>query len=356
MERESKVESIQLGRGLAASIVAVSHIAFGYADHIGPGLGVANCVALPAQAAVCLFFIISGYVMVISSHRLYGKDNALRVFLIRRAVRILPSWWIASVSLACVFLWLDLSFDAREFVLSLVLIPYDTAGFAGRPSFLLWPGWTLFYEMVFYLLFGLALGFGRTAAIATASAAILALVLCGAILNPAAAWVVSLTRPVFLLFLVGMFLAIFRENGRALPWVARWTLVAAGAAASIFVTEPEGAAGLGFDYLVWAGLPAACFAAALLGGSLKVPCFLIMDRFGDTSFALYILHVPLAHIWINIFPLQFGAWPFLLSAIVFVLGVSYAFFMLLERSLTRKLNLVLGARTPNDRQLERTSV
>ena len=84
-----KVESVQLLRAVAAGVVAIAHGAFAFADGVGSGLGVPNIGAYPAQIGVALFFIVSGYVMVVSSRNLFGRTGATRTFWTRRAVRIL---------------------------------------------------------------------------------------------------------------------------------------------------------------------------------------------------------------------------------------------------------------------------
>jgi peptidoglycan/LPS O-acetylase OafA/YrhL len=101
---------------------------------------------------------------------------------------------------------------------------------------------------------------------------------------------------------------------------------------------------LGFDYLLWAGVPAVLMAVALLGGPLRLPFFPVIDRLGNASYALYLLHVPLAHAWINLFPLRLGAWPFLISLSLLVYGASLFAHFYLERPALHWLNRRLSRR------------
>lgn len=355
IQRTRRVEAIQLLRGLAAATVAIGHLTFAFADHIGPGLGVPRGNGLAGQAAVCVFFVISGYVMVVSTRGLAGTPGAVRLFWIRRCVRILPSWWIASVLLGLVFLWLGRSIEPRAFVLSLLLWPHAAEGFAGRPVLFLWPGWTLFYEMAFYFLFGLALATARVRVALIVASAIGALVIGGLAFDPEMPALFSVTRPVLLLFLAGVLLATWRERGHHLGPALRWLCLAAALGAVVAI-PPAGSDALGFDYLAWAGLPAVLVCLAAFGGPLRLPLFALVDRFGDISFAVYLLHVPIAHLWIDLFPLRLGAWAFLLSATSVVFAVSLAFFLFVEAPLTRSLNRALGGRAGSDARLERTGV
>jgi exopolysaccharide production protein ExoZ len=93
---DPKILSIQLLRGLAAGTVALAHLAYAYADHVGPGLGLPASDGQAAQAAVALFFLISGYIMVVSSAPLFGAAGAARRFWLRRAIRIAPPYWLAT--------------------------------------------------------------------------------------------------------------------------------------------------------------------------------------------------------------------------------------------------------------------
>ena len=45
---------------------------------------------------VDLFFVISGFVMVYASEALFGQPGASRKFVIRRLIRIVPLYWIAT--------------------------------------------------------------------------------------------------------------------------------------------------------------------------------------------------------------------------------------------------------------------
>lgn len=342
--QDGKVVAIQLLRFGAASAVALAHMAFAFADHIGPGLGLAVDGSYASQLAVAVFFVLSGYVMVISSRQLFGRREARRLFWSRRCVRILPPYWLASGLLAVVALLFGGSVDPGRFTLSLALVPLSSPTFDGRPEFFLWPGWTLFYEMVFYLIFGLALSLGKLRTALTTTAVIVALVLAGQLLAPSPAWLFSLTRPVLLIFLGGMGLALLRESGWTVPPVLRGLAALLAVAAWSTIAAPADGDALGFGYVAWVGTPALLLAVALLGGELHLPWPPAIGQLGDWSYALYLLHVPLAHLWISLFPLQLGAWPFLLSLVFVTYTASFLAFRFVERPMTRRLNALLAAR------------
>lgn len=354
--QEGKIAAIQLLRAVAAGVVAVHHTAFAYADHIGSGLGLGRGNGQAGQIAVALFFVVSGYIMVVSSRRLFAAPSATRLFWTRRCIRILPPYWLATALLVAVILFLGREVDGSRLASSLALLPTVSPDFAGRPEFLLWPGWTLFYEMIFYLLFGLGLRWGRGAAIGIAAAGIVGLVLAGAVIPLQSGFTVAATRPVLLIFLVGLGLAALRERGRSLPPALRWAALVLGVTAMVAIPTPATVSALGFHYAIWAGLPAALFAVAALGGPLNVPYAGRVNRLGDASYALYLLHVPLAMLAISLFPLRLGAWTYLLVTVAGVYLASLLAFWLVERPMTDWLNRNLAGKPRKDRLLEETGV
>lgn len=104
---------------------------------------------------VDIFFVISGFVMVF----IQGRDPKTPAeFLRNRFDRIVPLYW--SVTLLCIVLLLALpnafreaAFDGRHALTSLLFM----SRFAGFQDPVLVPGWTVEYEMMFYLLFAASL-------------------------------------------------------------------------------------------------------------------------------------------------------------------------------------------------------
>ena len=110
-----------------------------------------------------IFFVISGFVMMLSSGRLLEKAHPARLFLWRRALRILPLYWlVTAVKLVLITIHPALSVRGRpsawHIVASFLFIPSLNPEGEVRP--LITPGWTLSFEMMFYVLFALSLVFG----------------------------------------------------------------------------------------------------------------------------------------------------------------------------------------------------
>ncbi|MBY0143632.1 acyltransferase, partial [Methylorubrum populi] len=188
---------------------------------------------LPWPAGVDIFFVISGFIIVHAAAPLYGRPGARGRFVAHRIARLVPLYWLVTG------LYLALGLAAPA-LLSGEGGPPDAARILA--SFLFWPmarpdgavlplyglGWTLNYEMAFYALFALGLGFSRRGAVAWLSAALALVVLAGRLLPappvPLAFW----SDPIVLEFVLGAGLALLRAEGWRLHAPARAALAAAG--------------------------------------------------------------------------------------------------------------------------------
>lgn len=339
-----RVVAIQLLRALAAGFVAAAHLVLGFANHIGEGFGWTPDFNRGGQIAVAVFFVVSGYVMVLASRGLFGQAGARRIFWTRRAVRILPPYWIATLLLVAVLLALprqNVAWD--ELAMSLLFVPFWPESGALRYAPLLWPGWTLLYELLFYAIFGLMLGARRGMELSLAlTAGVLALLAAaGQFVPPVHAAAYMLTRPVLLVFIFGMGLALLRERGWAAPGWLRLAALGAAIAAIALIPAPRDESALDLAYVAWCGIPAMLIALAVLGGDWRVPFERMVGRLGDMSYALYLLHIPMGWLWMLTYRRLLrpeGPWLFFLTLMAATLLVSWLFHTQVERPLTRWLN------------------
>lgn len=343
-----KIAAIQLLRAAAALTVATGHIAFAFADHLPGGLGIGLDDGRSGQVAVMLFFVVSGFVMVIAARHMFAQPGARRLFWMRRAIRIMPPYWIATALLALVFLTLfSLRIDPVALVQSLILLPYWSEAGGLRPLPVLWVGWTLFYEMLFYAVFGLFIVWRREAAIAGVAAVMAAIAIGGLWIGPHSAVLYAATRPVTLVFAAGMLLALWRERGGAMPGWLRCTALAGLAPILWLVPTPVLPDAMGLDYLAWAGMPAVLIAVAFLAGPLALPATKFVNRAGDASYSLYLLHVPVAWLWLWLWGrmpgFDAGPWDYLVSALAATVLLGWLFHRHVERPMTLVLNRWLAA-------------
>jgi exopolysaccharide production protein ExoZ len=277
MEADSKIPSIQLLRGLAALTVAVVHLWFGFASYVDSRDAAPLWSSVLAQSAVAAFFVISGTVMVISSRRLFGSLQGTLTFWRRRAVRVLPPYWIATLMFAGVALWLGLPFDSEFAARSLLFLPGEGAAQVPLMPFL-WPGWTLFFELVFYAIFGAFVLAGREKAIGYTAAVLVLIVATAAIWEPGTHLAAAFAHPVVLLFVAGMAAGLFLDAGRSLPGGLR-LLAGFGAVAAIVVGPDMQPNTLGWEWLARAGVAGMLAFVAVAGGPITVGLARVSEHF-----------------------------------------------------------------------------
>jgi exopolysaccharide production protein ExoZ len=139
----NKINNIQALRAYAAIAVVIFHTGYIFPHMLQMG-----------KFGVDIFFVISGFIMAKIC------DGDTRFFLRRRLIRILPPYWGMTILLFLFGLMFPRLLYATsphfvELVKSLLFIPYYREDGLIRP--LLYVGWSLNYEMLFYLLLSLGL-------------------------------------------------------------------------------------------------------------------------------------------------------------------------------------------------------
>ncbi len=306
----NQLVSIQYLRGVAALMVVMHH-ARNPVDWLFNPL-----VGYEAFAwGVDIFFVISGFIMFFVAR---GENHA--DFLGRRVIRVVPLYWLATIS----FLALNTNFhiwwigmDGFSCVAqSLLFIPHYNLH---KPDYIypyLIAGWTLNYEMLFYLIFFIGLMARRPLLVPTIT--ILFLFFIGLVFNPE--WVVlkAYTDPVLLEFLCGVWVAWAYAKwgvGRTTPLVIVFGFI------TLFAFPFLGAGKLNIvGQIISSALIVS--GALFLGG--RVPNSKILSLLGDSSYSIYLTHsfisLPMSSVIWRKLPLE--GWAQLVGWIVFVLVVS----------------------------------
>ena len=271
-----KLIGLQYLRGLAACSVVIFHAAgrIGWKFHAG-------------EAGVDLFFLLSGFLMV----TITDANTCSLKFLADRARRIVPIYWIAtSVMLGgCLaHVFPNRQLDVAHVIASYFFLPWRPPG-----SIHAWPlivaGWTLNYEMMFYVVFAALIQFCRqTRQIVILTIFFSVLVLFGLLVKPQNVVLYTYTDPIVLEFVGGCWLATLWKRHDAWPLWLGWgtALVALAMVELAAVFAPQTHRVLGF------GIPAALLFSSVLALERRsairvwrVPLFL-----GDASFSIYIWH------------------------------------------------------------------
>ncbi|MFD2739614.1 acyltransferase family protein [Sulfitobacter aestuarii] len=150
----TRLAGLQSLRGLAALMVLIGHILAEAEHYRAAPLPLA---ALPWSRGVDIFFVISGFIISLSLHRHIARPLP---FLARRLWRVAPLYYLFTTLMLLTLLLLpgaakDSSLDLAGALHSYAFLPHARPD--GRIAPLLSLGWTLNYEVFFYVLCALCL-------------------------------------------------------------------------------------------------------------------------------------------------------------------------------------------------------
>jgi exopolysaccharide production protein ExoZ len=285
-------------------------------------------------AGVDVFFLISGVVMTAIA---LDRAQTPFDFLKRRFLRVAPPYWLSTLAVAAVALvWPGLLFDVSpqpgHLIRSLLFIPHLNPD--GRPFPLLAPGWTLNYEVIFYLAFAAALLAPRDQRLKVLAALLLPLACMGFF------WFQTyrlFANPMLLQFLAGALIGRL-WLGKALPTPAAGVALIIVALAGYFASHIAGVkTDLYIRPFAW-GLPSAALVLGVLaieaGG--RLPRLRWLQRIGDASYSIYLVHYPLLAVFNRAIGPTDPRLFFMLGGAL-CLGAGFAFHLGIERPMLRRL-------------------
>lgn len=305
--RESKLDSIQVLRGIAALYVTIYHLkavipagaAFGKEIDFLSGSG---------PAGVSLFFVISGFIMVYITRNTDSSGRNILRFTAKRLIRIWPAY--AVITLGYCLLHSRISPNPQwpsDLLQSLLFIPLANT----EPPFygyaVLNVGWSLNYEIYFYLLIAVSMLFARLRWYAFFL--MIAVTLVGIptyygvftlkadkMADLGSPYLNMITNPIIWNFVSGVFLGLVYYNetlhGQLRAFLS-WNLMAPTLLCLAIWQFLSGFLG-GFGPFEWGLGATAIFTVFVFyyqERRQKFPSWLV--RLGDMSFSIYLLHVPI---------------------------------------------------------------
>ncbi|HEX7857262.1 MAG TPA: acyltransferase [Sphingobium sp.] len=341
----TKLHHLQALRGIAANLVVLDHIFStliryghlpasleGFAWHFG-------------EIGVGIFFVISGFIMVYTSHGEGGKAGAPYLFLEKRIIRVVPLYWLATLLAFAMLFAIHKPESVSHLVQSLLFIPYYSGGVQEmRP--VLGQGWTINYEILFYAAFAISLFLKGRWSLWFLIAVFCGLALGGAVLGEGrgAVWD-SYTDPIILLFLMGVLVGWVCVN-RPMSLPVRWPLL---------LTAVLLAMNLGI-YVIFAQSTFTPVVCAVLSISTVVVCALApagvegpvaraWEMLGDGSYSTYLFHTFLLAV-LNRLVIGGGGATMVLYGVLALAGsniIGIIAYTVLERPLTQRLRSAISA-------------
>jgi exopolysaccharide production protein ExoZ len=280
---------LQAGRAVAALLVVLFHasdsIYRSSKGHAAPFGGFFTF----GHAGVHFFFVLSGFVMLHVHRDDIGFPRRAASYAWKRIRRIYPLYWIVLVPVIVAYLAIP-GFGKpglRDFdviVSSVFLVHFRTY------IIVLYVAWTLFHEVLFYVLFGLLILHRR---IGTAALGAWFLVSLMTLMAQPEFSLLFWSSPLNLLFAMGMAVAWVLRRGSV-----RFAAPIAGAGALMFagagIDEVYlGILGLRVGSMLY-GLGAAMTLAGMVSlereGRVRIPG--VLRLIGDASYSIYLVHLP----------------------------------------------------------------
>jgi exopolysaccharide production protein ExoZ len=290
-----KIDAIQVLRGIAAVAVVVGHI-WG--------------VTIAGDYAVNVFFVISGFTMVYASQRQFGMPSSVYPFLLRRFIRIYPTYWLSLIVLISIFGVASFN-TSQHLVRSIFLVSEAQAP-------VLPPAWTLTLEVYFYIIFSLFLFLRQQWAVIGVCSALSVL----ACLHSVAHFDILMryTNPIILLFGAGVALANAYCNGGRVSKIGSLTLITVSFFWVLALGLHHHDDGWRWRVLLLGPPAIMLFAGAVMTPPITLLSWKPLQELGDASYSIYISH------WVFLSILPPPAYHFapLVIALIFGMGLHYA--------------------------------
>jgi exopolysaccharide production protein ExoZ len=281
------LHSIQYLRGLAAMLVVFHHVLLQLDRH---GSGLLELSTPVGQSGVDIFFVISGFIMTVTT---YGREVTPLQFFAKRVIRVVPVYWFYTIAMVVITLLMPellhtAQYELAHAIKSLLFIPE----YHPRNSSEIWPvlvqGWTLNFEMFFYIIFGASLLIRDTQLRLWAMVLILgSLALTGFLVDFQNPIVISYTSELLLEFAGGCVIGYLYAKQQLPRWHLAFLLLAfAGFYLSII------APGWSTSRLVVWGIPAMLLVSGCVSyeNAHGVRKLKVLHWLGDSSYSTYLSH------------------------------------------------------------------
>lgn len=275
------VVAVQMLRAIAATMVMFVHV-----DHELVALHFAPLGSDWLSTGVDIFFVISGFIMWTSVER-HGSMSSGQ-FLKNRIIRIVPLYWLVTTGVVVLALVMPQLLATTRLRLPHVIASYLFLPARHPTAMVFWPiivpGWSLNYEMLFYVVFTIAI------ALSARSRTVRFVLICGLLLL--ILLIANLTKskvdvmnfyanPILLEFVAGVVLAIVWRT-RNVPRSPLWLLAAFAGFGLLWVSTHSN---VGFVVTLIA-------ATLIVAGAVFLPPLRhnALSALGDASYSLYLTH------------------------------------------------------------------
>ncbi len=334
---ENRYDSIQIFRFIAALMVIILHATHYTNERLDPTMSIYH----KGGNGVRLFFVISGFVMILSSQNLKEKVGGWKIFAIKRLIRIVPIYWIVTTYKLAVLLVAGSLIHAAKLDLGYIMKSYlfiPAKDINGDISPLLGVGWTLNLEMFFYLIFTIALFF-RINAVLFLSLVFIPLAILSFYNTPNWPDIRFYAQALVLDFLYGIIAGQLIISGKRIPNALAILCIFLGML-YLFLPKIEFFPALYYQEYLVTGVVAflVIYGCACVDKFWKTkPSWLVY--LGGASYSLYLIHPLVAPIVPGLFKFAKIHWSYLsvIFSVLLAIAAGTAFYKYCETPLTKFL-------------------
>ncbi|HET6804997.1 MAG TPA: acyltransferase [Frateuria sp.] len=291
--------TIQAGRAVAALLVVLFHLSMIFPEYWGhdPAHGIFTF----GHSGVQFFFVLSGFIIFYIHRPDIGAPGRVWNYLTKRFIRIYPVYWVVLAAVLPVLLLVPAFGHGAQRQWSVILASFTLLRVdALQPS--TWytateikqaivpVSWTLFHEVLFYLMFAIAIRNRISGAIALGLWFVTSLTMLA--FSGAAYPVKFLLSPLHLLFAMGLATCWFvQEHKVRLPAV--WAIAGVLLYLAVGTTDEDGpdwTTSNAYSLLYGVSSAMAIAGLASLEQQGRIAAGRLLQLLGDASYSIYLIH------------------------------------------------------------------
>ncbi|MCJ7934323.1 MAG: acyltransferase [Chryseobacterium sp.] len=331
-----KLNNLQILRGISALLVCCFH----FSEYINfENLHLGDILFKRGSIGVNIFFVISGFIMAFTTQKKdFGVNTSKEIILFykRRIIRIVPLYFLLTLAWMIIGRNLTSYFHGEgfeRFIHSVLFLPQ-------KDTFpVLYLGWSLNFEMFFYLIFGISLLFNVKRYIFIILFFIFTYIL-GNLYSFDQAYLQMVTSPLNLYFVTGVLFALLLNK---VTVSKSWAIFISTAGIASFLLYLFGLVMITNTTITLFIVSLFVFSFLLFDFSFRFKGNRFLVFLGDISYSMYLSH-PFVEIFFRKFKVEgYLNIPYFILKITVVIALAALLYHFVEKKITEYLKLKLKA-------------
>lgn len=332
MEQKKYFDILQIYRGIASLAVVLHHTygSFAYYHHLD--FKSLQFLASIGKLGVDFFFVLSGFIIAYTTYNYRDKISYIRKYIFNRILRIYVPYLPVSLAMLLLYFLMPSMSDSNRsisFLTSVFLIP------DGNPA--LSVGWTLVFEMFFYIIYSLNF-FSKKIWYIALFCWILAIVSTSVLdFNHNNVFLSLILNWYNIEFIFGVLIAYLLKNNKRQSVSKAFIAIPTLLFLFFIYLKINSISYFPFSQNLVFALSAAGFVfVGVQNFNRKISNRNVLMLLGNSSFSLYLLHNPLQSFLVRLVPNLHSQFLILIELMVVILiccAVSYLYYLIFEKYL-----------------------